>query len=302
MYKLVIRADDVGYTDVYNIGTFEAIQNGYVTSADVMLESPGTVDALRRLRDFPWISVGWHPHFWHQPVLPVREVPSLVVKETGFFRERSELYNAKDVVYEQAFRELSTEIERCMDILGRAPDTLGGPKGTGPFAKAMTDVAATYGIASDFGHKMHLREDGGFDVDPVLPRWESAKLYIIDQKNIVAGDIIRETLHELEDYDPVRFLLEDRMRLMDLPDGAAIMHGFHPGYVDYHVARLGDYGENRRYYTLSRTYDVEGLTSARLHDWIRKNRIQLCSLRDVLYGTSEYQNHLRRIGSDLWIS
>ena len=56
-----------------------------------------------------------------------------------------------------------------------------------------------------------------------------------------------------------------------------------------------------RYYTLSRTYDVEGLCSQRLHDWIKDNNIELCNLRDVLYGTHEYQNHLRHIGSDLCI-
>jgi len=77
------------------------------------------------------------------------------------------------------------------------------------------------------------------------------------------------------------------------------MHGFHPGCVDYYVARLGDYGPNMRYYTLSRTYDIEGLCSKRLHDWIKANRIELCNLRDALFGTHEYQNHLRHIGSDL---
>lgn len=52
MQKLVIRADDVGYTPVGNIGVFETFDKGYSTSADVMLESPGTLDALRRLREY----------------------------------------------------------------------------------------------------------------------------------------------------------------------------------------------------------------------------------------------------------
>lgn len=37
MYKLVIRTDDVGYTDVHNIGTFETYEHGYSTSADVKI-------------------------------------------------------------------------------------------------------------------------------------------------------------------------------------------------------------------------------------------------------------------------
>lgn len=76
MKKMIVRADDVGYTHVFNIGTFESIDNGIVTSADVMLESPGTVEALEFLRERPWLSIGWHSHFWFSPVLPVEQVQS----------------------------------------------------------------------------------------------------------------------------------------------------------------------------------------------------------------------------------
>jgi hypothetical protein len=82
--KLIVRADDVGHSTVCNIGSFEAIENGVVTSADVMLDSPGTEDALERLKAFPWISVGWHMHMWGAPVLDPRQVPSLVEKDGDF--------------------------------------------------------------------------------------------------------------------------------------------------------------------------------------------------------------------------
>ena len=44
---------------------------------------------------------------------------------------------------------------------------------------------------------------------------------------------------------------------------------------------------------------MEALYSQRLHDWFLDNNIELCNLRDALYGTRDYQNHLRSIGSDL---
>ena len=61
--KLVIRADDVGYSAVNDIGAFEALEQGVATAADVMLDAPHAPQALERLRQMPWISVGWHPHF-----------------------------------------------------------------------------------------------------------------------------------------------------------------------------------------------------------------------------------------------
>lgn len=50
-----------------------------------------------------------------------------------------------------------------------------------------------------------------------------------------------------------------------------------------------------------RIQDVHALCSEELKNWIRENRIELVNFRDALYGTKEYQNHLRNIGSDLFV-
>ena len=58
MKKLIVRADDFGYTVAHNDGTMEAIDNGIVTSVDLMLDTPGTLDAMERIRAYPWICRG----------------------------------------------------------------------------------------------------------------------------------------------------------------------------------------------------------------------------------------------------
>ena len=121
--KMIIRADDVGYTNICNGGAFETLERGVVTSADVMLDTPGTVDALERLKALPWISVGWHAHFWGSPVLDPKQVPSLVIKEAGRIRFRKDLRSANDVVFEESLMECRAQIALCCRILGRAPDT-----------------------------------------------------------------------------------------------------------------------------------------------------------------------------------
>lgn len=300
MYKLIVRTDDVGYSDICNIGTFETYTNGYASHCELMLESPGTVDALTRLKAFPWVSTGWHPHFWGAPVLPASQVPSLVIPETGRFRHG--LMGLPDVEYEEILAEMRAQLDRCVSILGKAPDVGGGPGPIdSPFARAMETVTGEYGMVHSYARRMKLQPDGSIQYGDVDPRWEASKIYIIDQAGMVAGDLIGKSFVEQQSYDTVAFLLEDRMKLHDLPDGAAIMHGFHPGYVDYYVGHLGDYGPNMSYYTVSRTFDVEGLCSKRLHDWIKDNNIMLCSLTDALYGRQDYQNHLRAIGSDLCV-
>jgi len=299
MKKLIVRTDDVGYTEVHDIGVFETYDRGYSTSADVMLDSPGTVAALKRLKNMPWVSIGWHAHFWNSPVLDTSEVKSMVIPGTNRFR--LDVKTAMDVDYNEALAECRTQLKLCMDILGKAPDVGGSDKEDTPFARAVSVVTKEYGMVYDFGHRIKLNPDGTVSYGEASPKWDSKHIYLADNGAIGRESIIKETLRELEDYDAVGWLLRDTHKLSELPEDAAVMHGFHPGYVDYYVARLGDPGPYMRYYTLSRTYDVEGLCSQRLHDWIKENNIELCNLRDALYGTHEYQNHLRNIGSDLCV-
>ena len=301
MYKLIVRTDDVGYTDVCNIGTFEVYDHGYGTSADVMLDTPGTVDALKRLRHYPWVSVGWHTHFWGSPVLGPDAVPSMVIPGTDRFRH--DLRTAMDVDPEEALRECRAQIERCIDIMGRAPDVGVDVGMDTPFAAALTTVSKEYGMATNYFSRLSRDpETGEVTRGPVDPKWEHAKIFLADQKNRHKVKKFYNTFEEVKNtYDGVDWLLDDTMKLFELPEGSALMHGFHPGYVDYYVAHLGDYGPIAHKVTLVRAYDVEALCSQRLHDWIKDNHIELCSLTDALYGTHHYQNHLRRIGSDLCV-
>ena len=65
--RLVFRVDDIGYTPAYDMGVFKVLEAGIGSSADVMFDSPDTVEALKKLKDMPWLSVGWHRHLWESP-------------------------------------------------------------------------------------------------------------------------------------------------------------------------------------------------------------------------------------------
>ena len=299
MQKLIIRTDDVGYTNVCNIGTFETYDRGFGTSADIMLDTPGTVDALQRLHDYPWLSVGWHTHFWGSAVSDPARVRSLLIPGTDRFRH--DLRSAADVDYDEILLECRAQVDRCVQILGRAPDVGVDMGDKTPFAAAVTAVSKEYGMAVNYGSRLHRDpQTGEITRGPVDPRFQD-RVFLADNWNL-GSKPLPETFRGLNaEYDAIDWLLADTMKIHELPEGAALMHGFHPGYVDYYVAHLGDYGPMAPLVTLSRAYDVEALCSQRLHDWILANNIELCNLRDALYGTRDYQNHLRSIGSDLCV-
>ena len=295
--KMIIRADDVGYTNVCNIGAFETIEHGVVTSADVMLDTPGTVDALERLKALPWISVGWHAHFWGSPVLDPKQVSSLVIKEEGRIRFRKDLRTANDIVFEEALMECRAQIDRCIKILGKAPDTGGGSGGSSPLARAIGQTCEEYGIARNFARRQSF-VDGVMKFSEVSERWASRKIYVLDP-GPAYRELRTDSVTQVEQYDPYKYYAEDRAHLKEFPEDAIVEQSWHPGWVDYYVYRLGDYGPAARNFIVGRVMDVEALCSDRMKNWIKEKRIELVNFRDALYGTSEYQNHLRLIRSDL---
>lgn len=321
--KMIVRADDVGQSKICNLGTFEAIEHGVVTAADVMLDSPGTEDALERLRAYPWVSVGWHMHMWGAPVLGSKAVPSLVEKGGEFDgRFRLDLQKADDVVYEEAVRELRAQLLRCAKILGRVPDTGGKENVSTVWGRAVKQVVAEFGIAHNF--------TGSERIDPTyydkikqaqLRGEEWAKNYSAtppptlvpdakwaDRKIVAAGsaqafvDLLTDSIGSVErHYDPVLFYTQDRAGILRNPRDVITWQAWHPGYLDYYAYRQGERGARARaqQFVISRVQDVEALTSQRLRDWIKANRIELINFRDALYGRDEYQNHLKAVGSDL---
>lgn len=321
--KMIIRADDVGFTDVCNIGTFETFDRGFATSADVMLDSPGTEDALRRLRGYPWISVGWHAHMWGAPVLGKERVPSLV-EHGGEFdgRFRADINTAADVDEAEARAELRAQLERCRDILGRFPDTGAGGRGTGPWRQAMRELQEELGIPTGFARRLpgdprcgerilagrargeawaFLYGPEGMPGSEPDARWAERNIIVADG-GLAYIDLLTDSISDIEEnYDPVLYYTEDRAGLLQLPEDCVVEQSWHPGWVDYYVYRLGE-RMNRpraRQFTVARCQDVAALCDERLKNWLVENRIELVNFRDALYGTREYQEHLRDIGSPL---
>jgi len=326
MRKMIIRADDVGYTEVCNIGTFQAIDGGMVTSADVMLDGFGAVDALERLKNYPWLSIGWHMHMWCSPVLPEEQVSSLIEKEGPFAgRFRLDLPAAQDVSYDEALAELTAQLDRCLAILGRVPDTGNAGNPDTPYGRAVNTVNARYGIPTGYaaraasdprvlkkvrdaqaaGEKWaqyYIAKERAFT--PAAAEWADRKIVILDG-SLPYMDLYTDSIGRVEDtYDPVLYYTEDRAGILNYPEDVITEQSWHPGFVDYTVYRCGERGKRPRaqQFVVGRTQDVAALTDDRLREWIRNNQIELVNFRDAMYGTRSFQNHLKETRSSLAVS
>jgi len=283
--KLVIRADDYGYTSIFNQGTIKAIEEGLVTYVDLMLDCAGCEDAIARIKAYPWISVGWHGgHFWGWPVSDPKKVPSLLGND-GRFKFKDDPQEKNRVVYEEALLECEAQVVRCIRLLGRAPcvTTLG----ESVFESARKEICDKYGIVYHYMKKKSRHHDGWETLDP---KYEDLDIYMPIQHESVYQILYADKAEDRQKYDPVSWFIEDPDHMQEHKVAIA---AFHPGYLDDFI-----YFDSSKHFNLARLMDIEALSSDRLKAWVRDNRIELVNMTDALYGTNEYQAHLKASGKD----
>lgn len=268
--KLIVKADDYGYTKTYNDGTIDAIENGIVTIVDLMMDTPGVEDAIARIKSYPWVSVGWHgSHLWGAPVADPSLVPSMYDADTGRFIDWRKHPDAKDkIVYEEALIEARAQIEKCVKLLGHAPE-IARIRDDSPWEKAKKVICDEYGINYTYEQKIVRLTNG----TPCYALAES------------------KDYNKIKQYDPAKYIMSCESSVHN--DDCAITV-WHPGYLDAYIAAESSFTEVR-------CVDVSAMCDPDLKKWIVKNEIELVNMHDALADTNEYQNHLKVIGSDLCV-
>ena len=71
MRKLVVNADDFGFTRDVNQGIVEAHTNGILTATTLMSDGPAFDDAVRLAKENPTLDIGVHLVLVGQPPFPM---------------------------------------------------------------------------------------------------------------------------------------------------------------------------------------------------------------------------------------
>jgi predicted glycoside hydrolase/deacetylase ChbG (UPF0249 family) len=115
--RLAINADDLGLSEGVNRGIMACVEAGVVTSASLLVNTPGFAAAVAAARGAPRLSLGLHLNLTTgAPVCPPEAVPTLCDPRTGRFHPLAQLVaralvgrvNAGDVA-----RECAGQIERA---------------------------------------------------------------------------------------------------------------------------------------------------------------------------------------------
>jgi chitin disaccharide deacetylase len=113
--RLIINADDFGFTAGVNRAIVEAHSRGIVTSSTLMANGTAFADAVELAQSVPRLSVGCHVVLIDgEPVLPGRQLPSLT--REGRFRDGLKTFAARALTArmedEEVFAEATAQIRR----------------------------------------------------------------------------------------------------------------------------------------------------------------------------------------------
>jgi chitin disaccharide deacetylase len=121
MPRIILNADDFGFSDETVRATIECFEHGGLTSATIMANMPATADAVRYAADHPQFSFGVHLTFTSDgveyPVCDPKDIPALVGENGQFLpplalRRRAMSGN---LPADQVEREMTAQIARLRD-------------------------------------------------------------------------------------------------------------------------------------------------------------------------------------------
>jgi|LFRM01.2.fsa_nt_gb predicted glycoside hydrolase/deacetylase ChbG (UPF0249 family) len=246
--KLIVNADDFGYSDGVNLGIIEAHRSGIVTSTSAMVTMPSIDHAVGIARFHPRLAIGLHLNITCGK--PLASVPSLT-KKGGLF------YKPKDKPDESLFKkeeikqEFQAQYNEFIRKFGKPPSHLD----THLYAH---QVYRTVGEAiREFALEKKLPVRGmiidGFPPIPFLPWFKVGKFET------------KEALFR-------RF--EARIRDLAALEYAEMM--VHPAFLDAFLMKNSSYNRER-------LIELKVLTSARIKNLLAIHRIELTNYTEARY-------------------
>jgi len=112
--KLIINADDFGYSKGVNYGIIDSHQEGILTSTTFMSNMPGAEHAAQLAKENPELGVGVHLVLTCDR--PILDTHRTIVDSNGFFRLKSFYEGAFTIDYEEVYREWKTQIEAFLSF------------------------------------------------------------------------------------------------------------------------------------------------------------------------------------------
>jgi predicted glycoside hydrolase/deacetylase ChbG (UPF0249 family) len=119
--RLIVNADDFGYTPGVTRGIMRAHQSGIVTATTLMANAPDTEGAAKAARADQTLDVGVHLVFTYGLPLTAADRVASLVSEAGAFPRVTDLLRSGRPNADEALIEARAQYQRVRQLLGRDP-------------------------------------------------------------------------------------------------------------------------------------------------------------------------------------
>jgi predicted glycoside hydrolase/deacetylase ChbG (UPF0249 family) len=260
MKKLIVVADDFGFSEAYNYGVIHGFEHGIVTTASLMSNMEAAVHAAALARMHPRLCIVQHTNIVQgyccaDPAL----IPSIVQPDGKFYRSGE--YKGDGILKQGAGTRVAStadvklealaQMERFKALLGYYPMHLEGHSIAGEnVMRAYAEIGGERGI-----HAMTLdnRDQKGF---------LSAHEFFADDKEIIS--LMKGYLSEGLTPDTLIAILKC---LNNNPHEINVLH-CHPGYVDAYIM-------DNSTLVFPRCRDLQTLCDPCVREFIEKEKIEL---------------------------
>lgn len=249
MKKMILRADDLGFSRAVNYGIYDSVKAGLIQSVGVMVNMEASEHGAELLKQCKGCCFGLHTNFSAgKPVSPPEAVPSLVDEKGEFYGSARYRSAERDfITYEDAKKEIDAQYRRFEELFGMGPAYFEAHAvKSSVMMRALEDYAGEHGLL--YHAPFAALNVNGFAVPMYL------------------GDITDP------DYDPYKEL---KACVDSLEEGVPKMYVFHPGYLDQPILRMSSL-------TLNRTKEVQMLTDPAVGAYLEGEGVRLYSYETIV--------------------
>lgn len=249
--QLLIRSDDLGYSEAVNYGLEKALRFGMTKSVGLMTNMDAASHGLHLIRDLN-VCIGQHTNICvGKPVSNPDLIPSLVNSDGTFKSSREYRSTPQDfVALDEAVLEVEAQYQRFKDLTGREPEYFEGHAvRSANFIKALEMVAEQHNL-------------------------KYSAMYMPGQPvaAVGKGKAYRCAMHSMApDYNPAQSLKD---AVLSAPKDLPSIFVCHPGYLDDFILQSSSL-------TINRTKEVAMLCDPTVKAWLDEHGVELVSYNDI---------------------
>lgn len=249
MKKILIRADDLGYSEGVNYGIAKSVKEGIIGSVGVMTNMPAVVHGLNLFEDTK-VCFGQHTNICiGKPITDPSLIPS-ITNENGEFKSSKEYRQAKEdfVVLEEVILEIEAQYRRFIELTGETPHYFEGHAvASANFFKGLEIVADKFGL-----------KYSGFSIDGTPLK--------IDKKDVC---VTMDSM--MPNYNPFESL---KKIVENAEDDKYYMFICHPGYLDGYILKNSSL-------TIPRPMEVDMVCDPNTKKFIEASGVKLITYDDL---------------------